>query len=173
MVDWPGSERPDGRPPPLDELIQQAHAAQGTGAIISFAELDHLPAPVARYFRFALRDGQPTIRAARFCQIGQLRTDDRSDRWSAFRADQVVTPKPPGFVWAARVRIGPLLHVRGRDAYVGGVGIGRVSLLSAFTLSQEQGGAELNAGELYRYFGRSGWVSNGLLPFRRRALDAD
>jgi hypothetical protein len=114
----------------VDELVQQAHAAQGTRAIVNFAELGQLPAPVARYLRFALQDGQPTIRVARFSQTGELRTNDSSDRWSSYRADQIVTPLPPAFVWDARVRIAPMLHVRVRDAYVGGQeGVGQVSLL--------------------------------------------
>jgi hypothetical protein len=162
---WVGTIRNDRAATRIeDELIQQAHAARGTGATVNFAELDHLPGVVARYLRFALRDGQPTIRMARFSQIGELRTDDRSDHWSAYRADQIVTPVPPAFVWDARVRVAPLLHVRVRDAYVGGRGVGQVSLLSAISLSQEQGGAELNAGELYRYLAEAVWFPTALLP---------
>jgi len=42
---------------------------------VDFARLDALPVPVARYLRHVLRDGQRPIRAARFIQVGQLRTD--------------------------------------------------------------------------------------------------
>jgi hypothetical protein len=100
-------------------------------------------------------------------------TDDSSDHWSAYRADQIVTPVPPAFVWDARVRVASLLHVRVRDAYVDGRGVGQVSLLSAISLSQEEGGAELNAGELYRYLPEAVWFPTGLLPSAGGALEAD
>jgi len=104
------------------------------------------------------------IRMARLSQTGELRIDDSRDGWSSYRADQIVTTVPPGFVWDARVRIAPMLHVRVRDAYVGGQGVGQVSLLSAIPLTQEQGGAELHAGELYRYLAEAVWFPTALLP---------
>jgi len=93
---------------------------------VDFARLDALPVPVGRYLRHVLRDGQRPIRAARLSQVGQLRTDANKDRWSQFEASQVTAPPMNGFVWNARVSIGPLLHVRVRDAYVAGRGSGRV-----------------------------------------------
>src|SRR5205085_5598411 len=69
-----------------------------------------------------------------------------------------------GFLWDAKVRVAPLVHVRVRDAYIAGQGQGAVSLLSAFEMSAESGGSELNAGELYRYLAEAVWYPTALLP---------
>jgi hypothetical protein len=123
-----------------------------------------LPPPVARYLKHVLRNEQPLIRVARLKQTGKLRTDTRSTRWLSFRAEQVVMPDVPGFVWNARVSLLPLVHLRVRDAYVGGQGSGKVSLWSAFTVAADSGRRELNSGALHRYLAEAVWYPTALLP---------
>src|SRR5438105_2753753 len=72
----------------IDALVRQPPSFSSTR--VAFESFDHVPAPVARFFRRVLRDGQPVIRTARFTQSGQLRTDIRNDRWSTFAASQTV-----------------------------------------------------------------------------------
>jgi uncharacterized protein DUF6544 len=131
---------------------------------VDLAAMADLPPPTARYLRKVLRNGQPLIRAARLKQSGKLRTDSRSTRWLTFRAEQVVVPAAREFVWNARVSIMPLIHLRVRDAYVGGVGSGTVTLLSALTLAADRGGRELSSGALHRYLAESVWYPTALLP---------
>lgn len=131
---------------------------------VDFGRLDALPAPVARYLRHVLRDGQRPILVARLSQVGELRTDISKDRWSPFEATQIIVPPAIGFVWNARVSIAPLLHVRVRDAYVNGRGSGRVSLLSALTVASDSGRPEINAGSLHRYLAEAVWYPTALLP---------
>jgi hypothetical protein len=123
----------------LIEALLQASQPLGRSRV-DFAALDGLPPPVARYLRRVLRDGQPFIKVARLQQEGRLRTDVRSTRWLGFTAQQTIVPSAPGFVWEARVSVLPLIHVRVRDAYVGGTGSGLVSMLSFITLAAESGG---------------------------------
>jgi hypothetical protein len=44
-------------------------------------EIEDLPAPVRRYFRAVLRDGQPIVSGARLSQEGEFRQGDREDGW--------------------------------------------------------------------------------------------
>ena len=125
--------------------------------------LDALPAPVARYLRWAL-PGKRQIYEVRIRQAGALRTDARSERWMSFEAEQVVVPSATGFVWNARVSVAPLLHVRVRDALIEGRGSGQVSVLSAFTVSADGGTPEMNSGALHRYLAEAVWYPSALLP---------
>jgi hypothetical protein len=93
----------------------------------------NLPAPVARYLRFALAGATP-IDEVRLTQRGTLRTDLASASWLPFDAEQVVCPTAARFEWHAQVRIAPLLHVSVRDTLGDGKGFGEVKLLS-FTVS--------------------------------------
>lgn len=94
---------------------------------VAFRDYEQLPAPVARYITLALRNGQDMIRIARFREHGRLRTDPLSDRWMRFQARQVVAPLSIGFIWDARIRLAPALHIRVRDTYINGEGSGQAS----------------------------------------------
>lgn len=126
--------------------------------------LADLPAPVARYFRYALTDGQPLIGAVDLSQSGILRTSVSSPDWTAFTAKQRVVPVAPGFVWNARVAVRPGFYVSVLDSYNMGVGVGRVSLYGAISVVQAENIAELNSGALYRYLAEAPWYPTALLP---------
>jgi hypothetical protein len=131
---------------------------------VDFSKFEQLPPPVVRYFQLVLRDGQPLIRIARFSQKGELRTNEKSDKWSPFEANQIVVPAAPGFQWNARISIAPLLHVQVCDTYIAGKGSGRVSLMSAITLAHDEDIRELNSGALHRYIAEAVWYPTALLP---------
>jgi hypothetical protein len=132
--------------------------------VVAFAELEALPAPVQRYLKMALPDGQPRPASVRMRQTGRLRTGVESEQWLDFDATETIVPEALGFVWDARIKLAPLVHVAVRDAYVDGTGSGDVALQSAFTLSAERGGHELNAGDLYRLLAEAPWAPTLLLP---------
>lgn len=175
LAAWLGSRAQQRTLSLLVESLVRAPSPTGT-ARVSFNDFSRLPPPVARYFRRALREGQGSIRLARFRQLGTLRTDVHSDRWLPFEADQIVAPSASGFVWNARVDVAPLLHIRVRDALIGGQGSGQVSLLSAFTVATAGGSLEMNSGALHRYLAEAVWYPTGLLPsakLRWSAIDDD
>jgi hypothetical protein len=163
LMIWIGSIRQSRALSQDVEALLQATDRTGTDRV-SLAELDNLPEPVVRYFRRVLREGQPYIRVARLRQTGELRTKTQSDRWLQFQADQVVTPLSLGFIWNARVNIAPLIHVRVRDAYIAGQGSGKVSLLSAITVTEERDRFEMDSGALHRYLAEAVWYPTALLP---------
>lgn len=132
-------------------------------ARVSHAALEVLPAPVARYFRYALQDGQPLILSACYRQIGALRTDIHSARWFDFEATQRVAPASRSFTWDASVYLLSFLRLHVRDGYVAGRGSGKVSLMSV-PIAKERGGAEMNSGALHRYLAEAVWYPTALLP---------
>src|SRR5687767_14759183 len=110
----------------VDRLIHIAPPPEATTGL-GTQGLEAVPEPVARYLRLALRTTQ-YIDEVRISQAGTLRTDVHGERWMPFEAEHVILPPAIGFVWNARVRVAPLLHVRVRDALVEGRGSGEVSL---------------------------------------------
>ena len=69
---------------------------------ISFGDFGDLPAPVARYFRFALKEGQPVISTARIRHAGEF---NLGDEWIPFESEQHFSSDPPAFVWDANMRM--------------------------------------------------------------------
>ena len=146
----------------IDRLLRAASAHVVTAPADSQVQ-ERLPPPVARYLRLALPSPRH-IQEVRMRQTGTLRTDTTSERWMPFDAEHIVVPPATGFLWDARVRIAPLLHVRVRDALIEGRGSGQASVMSAFTISAAAGGIEMDAGSLHRYLAEAVWYPAALLP---------
>ena len=160
---WFGSVRWNGKTSRFVETLIQA-IPQREVKTVHFRDFDQLPNPVARYFRWALKEGQPPIKSARLIQAGEFRARKTDDGWSRFEAKQYFSAQPPGFVWDAGIRMAPLIKVRVRDAYVAGQGSMQGKILSLVSMIDERGKAELNAGALQRYLAEAVWFPTALLP---------
>lgn len=147
----------------LDRLTATSDEVGATSTTLTPDELSGLPAPVARYFEFALTAGQPLFRRAWLRWDGTFRLAPDSD-WKRFTAQQHVTVRPPGFVWDATIHLMPVIPARVRDVYIGGEGamLGKVAAL--VPVVDERGSPELAAGALSRYLGEAVWVPTALLP---------
>ena len=153
-----------------DRLHRLTDAARDAETVRPHAAAPDLPLPVEQYLQMALPPGT-RVSLVRLRQTGVLRTDATSDRWMPFEAEHVASAGAPGFVWNARVRVAPLVHVRVRDAYVEGRGSGHVALLSAFTVGEDAGTPEMNAGALHRYLAEAVWYPAALVPSDRLAWE--
>jgi hypothetical protein len=136
----------------------------GTAARVRFSELDGLPAPVARYLRSVLRDGQPLVRFARLRQEGGILLQPAKSGWAPFEATQEIATRPPGFVWSARMRMAPGIGVRVCDALVEGRGSMLATVMGVIPLAHVEGTAEIGAGALHRYLAEAAWFPTALLP---------
>ncbi|HET9065233.1 MAG TPA: DUF6544 family protein [Gemmatimonadales bacterium] len=147
-------------------LRQQIDAARITRPArqVDFRELADLPAPVQRYFRTALVDGQPIVGAARFQHSGSFNMGEATDRWASFTSDQLITTHRPGLDWNGRIRMAPGLSVRVHDAYVAGEGILHAAVLGLVSVADMRGTPELAAGELMRFLAEATWYPTALLP---------
>ena len=128
------------------------------------AELEGLPAPVQRYFRATLTDGQPVVTAVSLTQSGMFNMSAVADQWKPFTATQRFTTVRAGFVWNATMILFPGLAVRVVDAFVAGEGLLRPTILGLYSLGTLQGTGEIARGELLRHFAESLWFPIALLP---------
>ncbi|AOE48782.1 DUF6920 family protein [Kangiella sediminilitoris] len=135
-----------------------------TNRVVSFSSLDNLPAPVKRYFKRVLTDGQKIIKTAILTQDGVVRTSTESEKWFPFSAKHSANGFSPGFLWNAKLKTPLATHIRVTDGYFNGVGSGRVSLLSSLLIGYEENIPELNTGALHRYLAESVWYPTALLP---------
>jgi len=140
-----------------------ADAAPQAG-VFAAAMLDGLPAPVARYLRAVLRDGQPMPRHVRIDWAGEFNMGrPGNDRWVPFTARQDVVPGAPGFVWDARMRTAGIV-VNVRDGLVDGEGSMLGRLLGLATVVDRHGGEAMAVAALQRLLGEAVWLPAALLP---------
>ncbi len=125
-------------------------------------ELAGLPAPVVRYFEFALTPGQPLVRNARFRQIGEFAM--RAGSWSPFTAVEHFAVEPPGFLWDATIRMAPMMSFHVRDGYFAGEGALYGTLAAIVPVVNERATPVLASGELLRYLAEAPLFPSALLP---------
>ena len=140
-------------------------ALAGLAKVYDARELDGLPAPVQRYFRAVLKDGQAVIAAATFEFAGSFNLSTTGgEQWKPFTSTQRAVTHRPGFLWNGRVMMLPGLAVQVHDSYIAGVGTLHAAMLGLFTVAEVQGAGEIARGELMRYFAEMPWYPTALLP---------
>lgn len=158
-----GSSRWADRTRALRSRLSPATGTSRTQTV-DFHELRELPAPVQRFLRKVLVEGAPLVTAVRVRHEGEFNMSEAGDQWRPFSSDQLVTIRPPGFDWDARIRIIPGVTVRVHDAYVDGDGILHAALLGLFPVVKVQGKGEIAEGELMRFLAEAAWYPTALLP---------
>ena len=127
-------------------------------------ELEGLPAPVQRYFRAVLKEGQPIVAAVTVELAGTFNLSATGEQWKPFTSRQRVVTHRPGFLWDAEVSMLPGLTVRVHDAYIAGEGLLHAAVAGLFTVADIHGGGEIARGELMRFFAEAAWYPTALLP---------
>jgi len=149
-----------------DEALRASRPSQPTH--YDPRELEGLPAPVQRYFRAVLADGQPIIAAVTINMAGSMNMSATAEQWKPFTSTQrVVTAcagSCPGFMWDARISMLPGLAVHVVDSYVAGKGLLHAAILGLFTVAEVGGDGEIARGEFMRFFAEAPWYPTALLP---------
>jgi hypothetical protein len=127
-------------------------------------ETEGLPAPVQRFFRAVLKDGQPIVAAVNLSQRGLFNMSETENKWSPFTATQLVTTQHLGFDWDARIQMAPGVTAFVHDAYVLGEGKLHASLLGLLTVADVGNTPQAAQGELLRFFAEMPWYPTALLP---------
>lgn len=127
-------------------------------------ELIGLPAPVQRYFRAVLKDGQPMVEAVSVDHTGTFNMSESGEQWKPFTSTQRVITQRPGFEWEGRIKMMPGLTVRVHDAYIAGEGILHATLFGLLSLVNLHGTLDVAQGELMRFFAEAAWYPTALLP---------
>ncbi|MDO8250524.1 MAG: hypothetical protein Q7T78_12530 [Rhodoferax sp.] len=135
-------------------------------------ELEGLPAPVQRYFRAVLKDGQSIIAAATVEHIGTFNLNPAGAQWKPFTSTQRVVTRRPGFVWNARIAMAPGVAVYVHDAYVDGEGTLNPAILGLYSLARPVNAHDLAQGEFVRFFAETAWYPTALLPSQGVHWDA-
>ena len=143
----------------VDDKLRQASQAR-----FDARELEGLPAPVQRYFRAVLKEGQPTISAATVELAGTFNLSATGEQWKPFTSEQRIITRRPGFLWNARMSMLPGLAVRVVDSYIAGEGLLHAALLGLFKMAYVHGGGEIGRGEFMRFFVEAPWYPTALLP---------
>jgi hypothetical protein len=127
-------------------------------------ELEGLPAPVQRYFRAVLKDGQPIITAVTIDLSGTFNLSPSGEQWRSFTSHQRVATRRPGFLWDAKISMLPGVKVRVVDSYIAGHGLLHATVQGLYTMADLRGDGDIARGEFMRWFAEVPWYPTALLP---------
>lgn len=126
-----------------------------SGATVTTAELDGLPAPVRRYLDWCGIEGQRIPTTVSIRQTGRLRSGNEK-RWLPFAAEEDYTTNPPTFSWRAKVSLAGVPVIRALDSYVDGQGRMTVHLARVISLVDLHG-VGMAPAALLRYLNEMVW----------------
>jgi hypothetical protein len=135
-----------------------------TPANCNLSELVGLPAPVQKYLRAVLKDGQPKLKSGQIWTEGKFLLDADKDKWVPFYATQLFTANPPAFDWNARMPMMPGMNVYVQDAYAKGEGVLHAAMFGLIDLANIRDTTDAAQGELMRYLAEAVWMPTVLLP---------
>ena len=127
-------------------------------------DLIGLPAPVQKYFRAVIKDGQPIVSTVYVELSGTFNMSDTGEKWKRFTSTQRVIAQRPGFDWEGRIEMMPGLTARVHDAYIAGEGVLHATLFGLVSLANLRGTPEIAQGELMRFLAEAAWYPTALLP---------
>lgn len=128
-----------------------------SASTFSYPQLDGLPAPVQRYFKHVLKEGQAYVSYVSLKHDGQFKTGLEKG-WIDIKGEQYFTAQKPGFIWK-----GTTSMFTARDMYIADQGRLVVLLFNVFKVADGKG-VNFNEGELQRWLGENVWFPTNLLP---------
>jgi hypothetical protein len=138
-----------------------AHPAVDTSRLVTEEMLHDLPEPVQRYLTYAGVVGKPMVRTVHLRQRGRMRPSP-GQPWMALDAEQWYSVRPPGFVWAGTVHVGPVPVGRARDMYRDGRGHMLVKVASLIPVVDAVG-EETDQAAMMRYLSEMVWFPAAFL----------
>jgi hypothetical protein len=136
-------------------------ASTGDARTVTEEMLTGLPAPVRRYLRWTGIVGKPLVHTVYLRQQGRIRSG-KGQLWLPLNAEEYYSVQPPGFVWDARLHLGPLPVGRGRDMYANGRGSMLIKAASLVTVADASGEA-MDQGSMLRYLNEMMWFPTAFL----------
>jgi hypothetical protein len=139
--------------------------------IVTERDIEHMPAPMQRYLRYAGVLGRPLAKTARIRQEGLFKTSEKSD-WKNIVAEEYYFPFERTFFWYGEVRFAPRLTAYALDKYSRGKGSMWVKLANVFTVVNGSG-EKFDSSSLIRYFNELVWFPSGFIDsaISFRAID--
>ena len=144
-----------------DVQALRAGAAPARAGVVTEEMLTDLPEPVARYLRYTGVVGKPFPGIVRLRQKGRMRPGP-GQPWIPLDAEEHYSVRPPGFVWAGALRLGPLVVVRARDMYAAGTGRMLVKVASLWPVV-DASGEQMDQGGMTRYLSEMIWFPAAFL----------
>lgn len=129
--------------------------------IIKKTDMNELPRSVQKWLEFSQVLGKERISKVRVDQKAKMRLK-KEQSWMPLTAKQYFTTNEPGFIWIAKIKPAPLIHIVGKDKYINGKGNMLIKIMSLVTVADGEG-KEVDQGTLLRFLAETVWFPTAAL----------
>ena len=146
-----------------EEILEAAKSSDPV--IITDSDIQKLPVPVQQWIENTGIIGKPAIIRASVKQKALMKMKPQQQDWYVAQAEQYTTMNPPAFIWTVNMEMSPLIKIRGRDKFFGGMGEMLIKMNSIINVVNEKG-PRMDEGTLQRFLGELVWFpSLALSPY--------
>jgi len=143
----------------IESMLMNSNGAEKK--IIGEDAVKGLPTSVQKWLKYSQIIGKERIITAKVEHEAEMRLK-KEQSWMPLTSEQYFTTDEPGFIWNARIKAAPLIHIVGKDKYVGGKGNMLIKIMSIITVADGKG-KEIDQGSLLRFLGETVWVPTAAL----------
>jgi len=129
--------------------------------IVKKTDIDKLPISVQKWMVYSQVLGKDRIVTAKVEQEAQMRLK-KEQSWMPLKAEQYFTFEEPGFIWNAKIKMAPLIHIAGKDKYIDGKGNMLIKIMSLITVADGKG-QKVDQGTLLRFLAETVWSPTAAL----------
>ncbi len=119
-------------------------------------DLANLPAPVRNWLQKSGVLGKPKAQSVLVEQKFKMKLKPEQKTWNYGTANQLFTVDQPAFNWRMKMKLSPIMKIKGRDKFENGKGEMHIKLNGLFNLAKENG-PKIDEGALQRFLGEMIW----------------
>lgn len=135
-------------------LLQQNQKVKSE--ILKDEHINKLPYPVKNWLKNSGCIGKEMTRTVFITQKAKMKMKPNQEKWYAASAEQLFALDKPGFVWTVKLKMSPIIKIRGRDIFIDGKGAMLIRMNSLINIVNEKG-PKIDEGTAQRFLGEIVW----------------
>jgi len=130
---------------------------------ITIKDIKHLPGNVQRWLIRSGIVGKKRNSYVYMEQKGEMRQDEKDDKWIFASSKQFAGIQMPAFVWQVKAAFIPFINMYGMDSFVDGVGSLEMRLFNLVKVANENDTVKVNQSSFSRYLLELSWYPEAAL----------
>lgn len=155
----------------IDYLLSQTNTVENISLVQN--DIENLPYPVQNWLKQSGILDKERVRYVWLTQRAKMKMKPEQENWYDATAEQVFTVDNPGFIWTVKMKMSPIIKIKGRDKFVDGKGEMLIRMNSILNIVNEKG-PKIDEGTIQRFLGEIVWFpSAALSPYIKwEAIDS-
>lgn len=144
----------------IDYLLSKTNTVENISLVQN--DLDNLPYSVQNWIKQSGILDKERVRTVWIKQKAKMKMKPEQENWYDATAEQFFTVDNPGFIWTVKMKMSPIIKIKGRDKFVDGKGEMLIRMNSILNIVNEKG-PKIDEGTIQRFLGEIVWFPSAAL----------